>query len=50
LGGTKPRPFSALTANRISAFLNGGGPGARFRRRGNRCYVLLDEIPQGCRE
>src|SRR6266480_931202 len=22
----------------------------RFRRRGSRCYVLLDEIPEGCRE
>src|SRR5438270_2058857 len=55
LGRTKSCPFSALTPKpselRVALALLGGRRRRRaFRRRGSRCYVLLDEIPERCRE
>src|SRR5207245_6418121 len=51
LGRTKSCPFTALTPKPSElAFLGRRRWRARFRRRGSRCYVLLDEIPEGCRE
>src|SRR5438270_927196 len=31
-------------------FLRGRRRRRSLRRRGSRCYVLLDEVPEGCRE
>src|SRR5215471_7310698 len=54
LGGAKSRALSALTPavelRTPSAFLGRALGRSRFRRRGSRYYVLLDEIPKGCRE
>src|SRR6267143_524104 len=55
LGRTKSCPFPALTPKPSELAIELASLGrrrwrARFRRRGSRCYVLLDEIPEGCRE
>src|ERR1700737_1255168 len=55
LGRTKSCPFPALTPKPFGvevalAFLGCRHRQSCFRRRGSRCYVLLDEIPGGCRE
>src|ERR1700686_1460513 len=52
LGRTKSRAIPALTptafgVETVSAFLGRRRRRTHFRRRGSRCYVLLDEIPEG---
>src|SRR5437763_2305821 len=55
LGRAKSRALPALSPKHFGvevalAFLGCRRQRTRFRRRGSRCYVLLDEIPEGCRE